>query len=138
MLEHIAIWTNNLEGMKDFYCSFFNGSANEKYSSASEFHHNFESYFISFGEGSRLELMHMPTIPSGSNANGHESIGLTHIAFSMETKDEVDSIVKKAHKLGIPVVLEPHQTGDGYYEACLLDPDGNRVEVTVLPDLTAD
>lgn len=119
--------------MKDFYCFFFNGHTNEKYESTSELHANFESYFVSFGDGSRLELMHMPTIASGMNAYGHEAIGLIHIAFSMETKDEVDTMTKKAHDLGLPVILEPHRTGDGYYEACILDPDGNRVEITILP-----
>jgi lactoylglutathione lyase len=133
MLEHVAIWAKDLEVLKDFYCSFLNGHANEKYESASEFHANFESYFVSFGDGSRLELMHMPTIPEGINANGHEAIGLTHIAFSMNTKEEVDAMAKKAHNWGCSIILEPHQTGDGYYEACVLDPEGNRVEITVLP-----
>lgn len=133
MLEHVAIWTNNLEAMKMFYCSLFNGKAGEKYQSSTEFHSNFESYFLTFESGSRLELMHMPTIPDGINANGHEAIGLTHIAFSVETKEEVDVMAKKAADLGYPVILEPHQTGDGYYEMCILDPEGNRVEVTALP-----
>ena len=63
MLEHVAIWTRNLEGMKDFYCSYFDGKAGAKYQSKSEFHANFESYFLTFGDGSRLELIEMPTIP---------------------------------------------------------------------------
>jgi len=133
MLEHVAIWARDLEGMKEFYCSFLNGQAGEKYESESEFHARFKSYFVSFGEGCRLELMHMPTILEGINAGGHEAIGLTHIAFTVNTVEEVDVLAKKAHDLGYPVVLEPHQTGDGYYETCILDPEGNRVEVTVIP-----
>lgn len=133
MLEHVAIWTRNLEKMKEFYCSFFDGQAGEKYESASEFHANFESYFLTFGNGSRLELMNLPTIPDGINAKGHEAMGLTHIAFCVKTKEEVDTIAQRARTLGYTIALEPHQTGDGYYELCLLDPDGNRVEVTVLP-----
>ena len=133
MLEHVAIWTKNLEEMKAFYCDFFNGKAGEKYTSTSEFHAGFTSYFLSFEEGSRLELMKMVTIPDGINSNGHEAIGITHIAFSVKTTGEVDELAKKARSEGYTVVLEPHKTGDGYYEACILDPDGNRVEVTVLP-----
>lgn len=134
MLEHVAIWTRNLEEMKTFYCSFFDGQAGEKYQSDSEFNATFESYFLKFGTGSRLELMMMSTIPVGINANGHEAIGITHIAFSVKTKEEVDVLAKRAHAAGYPVILEPHETGDGYYELCILDPDGNRVEVTVLPE----
>ncbi len=134
MLEHVAIWTRNLEEMRDFYCSFFNGQAGEKYQSNSEFNAPFESYFLGFGTGCRLELMKMPTIPDGINANGHEAIGITHIAFSVETRGEVDALAQQAHADGYPVILEPHETGDGYYELCILDPDGNRVEITVLPE----
>ena len=130
MLEHVAIWAKDLEAMKAFYCHLFGGKASEKYKSSTEFHFNFESYFLTFGSGSRLELMYMPTIPNGINTSGHEAIGLTHIAFSVETKEEVDAM---SAVLGYPVILEPHQTGDGYYEMCMLDSEGNRVEVTVLP-----
>ncbi|BAK97404.1 hypothetical protein OBV_02060 [Oscillibacter valericigenes Sjm18-20] len=133
MLEHVAIWTKDLEAMKAFYCRLFRGKAGKKYQNSTEFHSSFESYFLSFGSGSRLELMHMPTISDGINTNGHEAIGLTHIAFSVETKEEVDAMAKKANDLGYQVILKPHQTGDGYYEMCILDPEGNRVEVTVLP-----
>ena len=133
MLEHIAIWTRNLEELKDFYCSYFDGRAGEKYHSASEFHACFESYFVSFGDGSRLELMRMPTIPDGDRENGREALGLTHIAFSVKAEAEVDALARRAREENRTVVLAPHHTGDGYYEACILDPDGNRVEITVAP-----
>ena len=134
MLEHVAIWTRDLEGMKEFYCAYFDGKAGAKYRSKSAAHPNFESYFLTFGDGSRLELMQMPTIPESAYALGQEALGLTHIAFAVGGTDEVDALAKRAHAEGRPVLLEPHRTGDGYYEACILDPDGNRVEVTTLPE----
>ena len=134
MLEHVAIWTRDLEGMKDFYCAYFDGKAGAKYRSKSAAHPNFESYFLTFGDGSRLELMQMPTIPESAYAPGQEALGLTHIAFAVGGTDEVDALAKRAHAEGRAVLLEPHRTGDGYYEACILDPDGNRVEVTTLPE----
>ena len=134
MLEHVAIWTRDLEGMKEFYCAYFDGKAGAKYRSQSAAHPNFESYFLPFGDGSRLELMQMPTIPESAYAPGQEALGLTHIAFAVGGTDEVDALAKRAHAEGRPVLLEPHRTGDGYYEACILDPDGNRVEVTTLPE----
>lgn len=134
MLEHVAIWTRDLEEMKEFYCAYFDGKAGAKYRSKSAAHPNFESYFLTFGDGSRLELMQMPTIPESAYAPGQEALGLTHIAFAVGGTDEVDALAKRAHAEGRPVLLEPHRTGDGYYEACILDPDGNRVEVTTLPE----
>ncbi len=133
MLEHVAIWTRNLEEMKEFYYAYFNGQAGEKYQSTSDFNAFFESYFLSFGDGCRLELMKMDAIPEGGRENGYEALGLTHLAFSVDTEEEVDALARRAQEESRTVILAPHHTGDGYYEACILDPDGNRVEITVVP-----
>ena len=117
MLEHVAIWTRNLEEMKEFYYAYFNGQAGEKYQSTSDFNAFFESYFLSLG----------------GRENGYEALGLTHLAFSVDTEEEVDALARRAQEESRTVILAPHHTGDGYYEACILDPDGNRVEITVVP-----
>ena len=132
-LEHAAIWTHRLESLKDFYVLYFGAIPNDRYVSEKEFKGRFESYFLSFDTGARLELMKLPDIPQGDNANGFESTGLTHIAFSVETPDKLDSLYNRLKEGGITIVGEPRMTGDGYYETCVLDPDGNRVEITVTP-----
>lgn len=134
MLEHIALWTYRLEEQKAFYCSYFKGTAGQIYESESEFHAQFASYFISFPAGSRLEIMQMPGIANSAYQPGGEAIGLTHLAFAVETKEEVDALVQRAYAENRTVLMEPHMTGDLYYEACILDPDGNRVEVVVVPE----
>lgn len=133
MLEHVAIWTKNLEQMKEFYCAYFDGRTGEKYQSETDFNEHFESYFVAFGDKSRLELMEMASIPATAYTPGEQVTGLTHLAFAVDTAEAVNSLVLRAHAEGRTVLLEPHMTGDGYYEACVLDPDGNRVEITVLP-----
>ncbi|MCL1983452.1 MAG: VOC family protein [Clostridiales bacterium] len=132
-LEHIAIWTNRLETLKNFYVRYFGAASNEKYISEKEFKGRFESYFLTFDAGARLELMSLPAIPQGDNEDGFESTGLTHIAFSVETPAHLDLLYKQLKNDGVTVVSEPRMTGDGYYETCVLDPDGNRVEITVTP-----
>lgn len=132
-LEHVAIWTHQLEELKKFYETFFGGISNEKYISDKEFKGTFESYFLTFGTGARLELMKLTNIPQGDNSNGFESTGLTHIAFSVDTMPDLDRIYALLKEAATPIVGEPRMTGDGYYEACVLDPDGNRVEITVTP-----
>lgn len=47
-IHHIAIWTFQLEEMKEFYTRYFNGSSNEKYINPKK---GFESYFLHFDEG---------------------------------------------------------------------------------------
>ena len=132
-LEHIAVWTRNLEKMREFYVAYFAAVANDKYSSVEDFGEPFESYFLSFDSGARLEIMQMARIPVGDSAGGNETLGLTHIAFSVDTRDELDRLAARLKADGHTLVGEPHMTGDGYYEACVLDPDGNRVEITVTP-----
>lgn len=132
-LEHVAVWTEQLEALRDFYVKYFEASSNEKYVSEKEFKGRFESYFLSFDSGARLELMRRTDVPQGDNAQGFESSGFTHIAFSVDTAAELDRLYSRLKEDGICIVGAPRMTGDGYYEACVLDPDGNRVEITVVP-----
>ena len=130
-IEHAAVYVRDLEGARAFFQTYLGAVSGPLYQNPTT---GFSSYFLTFEEGSRLELMQMPTIPESAYAPGQEALGLTHIAFAVGGTDEVDALAKRAHAEGRPVLLEPHRTGDGYYEACILDPDGNRVEVTTLPE----
>lgn len=128
-IEHIAIWTHNLETLKEFYIKYFNAKSNEKYVSKNSY--GFESYFLSFDGGARLELMQKPDIPQGDNKDGFNSTGLTHFAFDVHSNEKLDLLFERMKKDDVKMVSSPRLTGDGYYEACVLDPDGNRVEITV-------
>jgi lactoylglutathione lyase len=127
-IEHIAIWTTQLENMKAFYCQYFGGTSNNKYRNDSK---KFQSYFISFGNGARLELMTKPNIPSNQNDTiDQQHLGLIHFAFEVDSMEIVDEMAKDFIEKGIPVLSGPRKTGDGYYEFETLDPDSNRLEVT--------
>lgn len=126
-IEHVAIWTKDIEKLREFYVKYFDGIAGEKYINTKKF---FESYFIKFDSGARLELMQMPTIPSNLNDTSNQYIGLIHIAISVGSMEKVNSITDTLRKAGYKVVSEPRYTGDGYYESCILDPDENRIEIT--------
>lgn len=132
-MEHVAIWTRQLETMRSFYQTYFGARANQKYVSDKEFKGMFESYFLTFDAGARLELMTLPSVPQGDNADGFESTGINHIAFSVDTKQALDQLYARLKDAGVRIAGAPRMTGDGYYEACVLDPDGNRVEITVTP-----
>ena len=127
-IEHLAIWVKNLEGMKHFYETYFQGKANNKYRNDKK---QFESYFLSFAAGPRLELMNRPDIPDNINDLVKEYIGIIHFAVSVGSKEIVDSLTERLRKDGYSIVGEPRWTGDGYYESVILDPEGNRVEVTI-------
>lgn len=129
-LEHVAIWTRQLELLKEYYVKYFDGVPNEKYENSKK---NFESYFLSFGSGARLELMCMPVIPENKNDRvGDQHLGIIHLAFCVDSPEQVDLKAEQLKKDGYNILSGPRKTGDGYYEFETLDPDNNRLEVTSL------
>jgi len=123
-IAHIAIWTKDLEAMKDFYSKYFKGESNEKYTNPIK---GFESYFISFESGTQLELMRKQSVDKPLETE--ERLGITHIAFKLESKDAVLSLTETLRSDGFIIVGEPRTSGDGYFESVVLDVEGNRIEL---------
>ena len=126
-IDHVAIWVNDLEHMKTFYETYFEAKSGERYHNATK---SFTSYFLTFEGGSRLELMHRPDI-SKWLGDGQEAMGLTHLAISVASENKVRALTEQLRSDGYTVIGEPRTTGDGYYESVILDPEGNRLEITV-------
>ena len=126
-IEHIAIWARDIEKLKDFYSHYFHAVAGEKYFNPKK---NFHSYFLSFDTGCRLELMQMPGILDTKDTQADQYFGLTHLAISVGSSELVDHLTNQLRDDGYVVASEPRTTGDGYYESVILDPEGNRIEIT--------
>ncbi len=124
-IEHVAIWTRDLERMREFYVAMLNGRSGPLYQNPRT---GFRSYFVSFAEGARLELMSRPATQAQGDA-GAEVLGYAHVAFRVGGREAVDRLVARLEAQGVPVVGRPRRTGDGYYEAVLEDPEGNRIEL---------
>lgn len=127
-IEHAAIWTTDIERLKNFYAEFFGGRPNEKYVNRER---SFESYFLSFRSGARLELLQLPAVRPAEARRAAPLAGYAHIAFSTGSRQQVEALTARLAARGYPVVSGPRTTGDGYYESVVLDPDGNAVEITV-------
>ncbi|HYX09634.1 MAG TPA: VOC family protein [Bacteroidales bacterium] len=125
-IEHIAIWTRDLEKIRDFYQTYFNMKCSAMYENSRK---GFTSYFLSFGTGTRVEIMKRKDISEGVGEKGLV-YGLTHIAISLGDKEEVDKLTDRLRSDGVKVLKEPGTTGDGYYESVILDPEGNHIEIT--------
>ena len=126
-IEHIALWTYRLEEMKTFYEKYFGAVSNDMYHNQKK---GFRSYFLAFGDGARLELMQMEGIPLSRNSTVEQYTGLIHFAISVDSRETVDALTARLQADGFPLIDGPRQTGDGYYESVILDPDGNRIEIT--------
>lgn len=123
-IEHIAIWTTDIEVLRDFYCNFFGCLASNKYENQTK---GFSSYFLSFTGGARLEIMQKVDIV---NRAEHPVLGLAHIAFDVGSKTRVIEFTNQLQKANVRIISEPRRTGDGYFESIVLDPDGNLIEIT--------
>lgn len=125
-IEHVAIYVNDLEKTRDFFIRYFNARSNEKYHNSKT---GFQSYFLQFEDGSRLEIMTKPDLTDfGDFLNRY---GYAHIAFSTGSKNAVDTLTARLKEDGYPIISGPRTTGDGYYESCILGPDGNQIEIMV-------
>jgi len=127
-IEHIAIWTQNLEQLKAFYETYFGAQVGSKYVNRDK---AFESYFLSFSSGARLELMQSPKVADPPGGSDTQLTGYAHLAFSVGSKEHVQSLTTRLGADGYKVISPPRVTGDGYYESVVLDPDGNRIEITL-------
>jgi catechol 2,3-dioxygenase-like lactoylglutathione lyase family enzyme len=123
-IVHIAIWTKDLEAMRDFYIRYFNGESNDKYINPIK---RFESYFISFESGAKLELMRKQSVDKPLDTE--ERLGITHIAFKLGSKEAVLSLTETLRSDGFKITGEPRTSGDGYFESVVLDVEGNRIEL---------
>jgi lactoylglutathione lyase len=126
-IDHIAIWTQQLEKMKLFYGKYFDGKAGEKYINPRK---NFESYFVVFDSGTRLELMEKLEVNSKLHDDRENYLGITHFAISTGDRNKVELLTEQLRADGYQIIGEPRVTGDGYFESVVLDPDGNKVEIT--------
>ena len=122
-IDHIAIWTDNIENEKDFLLKYFNCTVGNKYSNPVK---RFSSYFITFDGGARIELMQRDDISEGRTG---ETFGLAHFAVDVGSRSSVDKLTQLLESDGHIIVSHPRITGDGYYESVILDPEKNIIEL---------
>jgi len=125
-IEHIAMYVNDLEKARDFFVKYLDGKSNDGYHNKTT---DFRSYFISFDDGARLEIMNKPGLIDDEKALNRT--GYIHIAFSLGSKEKVDELTARLKDDGYEVVSGPRTTGDGYYESCIVGIEGNQIELTV-------
>ena len=125
-IDHVALWTTDIERCRLFYASYFGATAGPRYVNPNK---GFESCFLSFEDGARLEVMRTTSLAPVVIEAGAQRMGLTHIAISLGSEQLVDELTRRLKEDGYPVLDGPRRTGDGYYESVVLDPDGNRVEI---------
>ena len=125
MIEHIAMYVNDLKAARDFFVHYLGGKSNEGYQNPKT---GFRSFFIRFDGGARLELMWKPEMEDQKKTLNRT--GYVHIAFSVGSKARVDELTEKLRSDGYAVISGPRTTGDGYYESCILVIEGNQIEIT--------
>lgn len=124
-IGHIAMYVNDLEATKEFFCNYFGAISNEGYHNKTT---EFRSYFLSFDGSTRLEIMNKPQMKD--DEKGLNRTGYTHLAFRLGSKEAVDALTERLKDDGYTVISGPRTTGDGYYESCIIGIEGNQIEIT--------
>lgn len=125
-IEHAAMYVKDLEKAKDFFIKYFGAVPNEGYHNKNT---DFRSYFLSFDEGARLEIMTRPSMDDAEKTAART--GLIHLAFGVGSEEKVDELTARLKADGYEVLSGPRTTGDGYYESCVVGIEGNQIEITV-------
>ena len=125
-IEHIAMYVNDLEAARDFFVRYFGGRANAGYHNRTT---DFRSFFISFDDGARLEIMKKPDMMDAGKALNRT--GYAHVAFSVGSAEKVDELTERLRADGYAVISGPRTTGDGYYESCVVTIEDNQIEITI-------
>jgi len=125
-IEHIAMYVNDIEKTKQFFMKYLGATSNDGYHNKNT---DFRSYFLSFDDGARLEIMNKPEMKD--DAKSLTRTGYIHIAFSVGSKEKVDSLTEQLRIDGYNVISGPRTTGDGYYESCIIGIEGNQIEITI-------
>lgn len=125
-IEHIAMYVEDLEKAKDFFIKYFGATSNDCYHNKNT---NFKSYFLTFDDGARLEIMNKPQMENGEKTLTRT--GYIHIAFSVGSMEKVNELTSKLKSDGYEVISGPRTTGDGYYESCIIGIEDNQIEITV-------
>lgn len=124
-LEHVALYVNDLERAKDFFIRYFNATPNQRYHNPQK---GLFTYFLTFDDNTRLEIMQRPEVVPQEKPL--YATGYTHVAFSLGSRQAVDELTARLTQDGFTLVSPPRTTGDGYYESCILDFEGNQIEIT--------
>lgn len=125
-IEHVALAVQDLEQAKAFFCTYLEATSNTGYQNPVT---SFRSYFLTFDDGTRLELIHQEGQVDCEKPLPRT--GYVHIAFSLGSKEKVDLLTKRLKDDGYTIFRGPRTTGDGYYESCVVDFEGNLIELTV-------
>jgi len=127
-IEHIALWVHDLDAFCAFYERLFGATVGPLYENPAK---GFRSRFLSFSTGARIEAMTTTTLAPVQLPDGAQRMGLTHLAISLGSESAIDRLTAELKAQGVTVLDGPRRTGDGYYESVILDPEGNRIELTV-------
>ncbi len=125
-IEHVAVYASNPENMRDFFVKYFGAESDSGYRNLTT---GFRSFFLSFDDGARLEIMYSPKMEDEGKSLFRT--GYVHIAVSVGSRDRVDEISEELDRAGFKILSGPRVTGDGYYESCILGPENNLIEITV-------
>ena len=125
-INHVALYVNDQEAARGFFEKYFHAASSDIYINHVS---GFRSYFLSFGNGCRLELMTRPGMADSPKELCRT--GYAHLSISVGSEEAVDALSREFARDGYTILDAPRVTGDGYYECSILGFEDNIIELTV-------
>jgi lactoylglutathione lyase len=126
-VDHIALYCIDLEGMKSFFMEYFGCTPNELYHNSRT---GLKTYILSFPDGgAKLEIMARPEVIKPMTDIFHG--GFIHLSIALGSKEAVEEKTEELKSDDYECISGPRTTGDGYYESCIVGPEGILLEITV-------
>ena len=126
MIHHIEIYVSNLKVSRKFYSFLLEALGYELYQKWEEgFSYKRQETYLVFVQAEAAYL---------EKGYHRKQVGLNHLAFAVENREQVDALKESLLKLGVTELYQeryPFTGGPDYYAFFCEDPDRIKLEITV-------
>jgi glyoxylase I family protein len=131
-IQHIDLCVSDVERSLAFYTELLGPLGLAEDVRVTSYRGSEEVVYLKFG-GQDLGLR-----PADGGEHRYYGVGVEHIAFEADTREEVDAAFERAQALGARIHFPPEEDDDldEYYACFVFDPDGIRVEIFTAPPAT--
>ena len=124
-IQHVDLAVSDVERSLAFYTELLGPLGLEEEERYPTYRGTEEVVYLSFGD----EWLGLR--PADGGTYRYYGVGLEHLAFEVDTEEEVDAAHERCMRRGDRIHHPPEEDSDipGYYAFFVFDPDGFRIEV---------
>jgi catechol 2,3-dioxygenase-like lactoylglutathione lyase family enzyme len=127
-IQHVDLAVSDVEQSLSFYRALLGPLGLQEYARFPSYRGTEEVVYLTFGRS------FLGVRPADGGSYRHYDVGLEHLAFQVDTREEVDEAHQRCIAAGAKIESPPEEhyvdvEGEDYYSFFAFDPDGVRIEV---------